>query len=287
MPTSFSEKQITVEFALASGQFEGGGNTATVTGLRVEAQIDATFGASNSSMTLAIYGMRLSTMQQLANVGPDWSARYRNGVRVLAGDVGGLQSLVFDGVAYLAYIDGAQPNVHLRVLGAPGAFLAVQPASPISINGSIAASDLMSRLAADMGLQFQNAGVTARLSGSPYYYGSAWSQAYKIANDGGFDVVIDRGVMTIIARDGARDDAPIDIGPTTGLVGYPSFSQNYIVVRCLFNPSIQVGSVINVTSSLTPACGKWKVIQYDLDLQAVVPGGNWFMTIQATQVTSP
>lgn len=278
---SFAEKEITVNFALASGQFAGGGNTATVSGLRVQAQIETVATSpAFGTMALAIYGMPLETMQQLATVGPDWSQRYKNEIEVLAGDVGS-PSLIFTGVIYNAYVDGAdQPDVCLRVQAGPGSFVQVQPATPVSINGSADVAGILQKLAQQMGFRFENNGVQVKLE-SPYYWGSAWQMAIQVAQDANINMAIERGVMAITPRDAPRNGAPVPVGPLTGMIGYPAFVQNRLLVRALFNPDVQVIGLIDVTSQLQPACGTWKVIKISYDLDTVTANGAWFMSIEA------
>jgi len=283
---SFSEKQIEVEFALASGEFEGGGNSATISGLRCQAQIESTYGPSQSQMALAIYGMPLAMMNQLATVGTQWSAMYLNGIKVSAGDDDGM-SLVFTGLIYSAFVDANQmPEVAFRILASPGSYQNVKPVDPVSINGAANAADLLKQLAGQMGLDFQNQGVTAQLA-DPYYYGSAWSIAQEIADHAHISMTIDRGLMVITPANASRQDQAVAVGPTTGLVGYPSFAQNGVVLRTQFNPNILVNGLVDVSSSLTAARGKWKVYRIDSDLESITPGGSWFQTVYAISPDAP
>lgn len=281
---AFTEKQITCQFSLASGQFEGGGNSSEITGLRVEAQIHVTGKPSFAQMEMAIYGLPLSIMNQLSTVGGQWNARYKNGIDVLAGDDDGM-SLVFSGVIFNAYVDAAQmPEVCLRVLAAPYVFESVEPAESTSINGSADAAGMIQKLAGQIGVKgFENNGVSVKLA-SPYYYGSPWGQIRQIADDGNFDIAVDRGILVISPRGSPRSgDTPL-ISPQTGLVSYPMFVQNRVVVKTLFNPAVQLLGKVNVQSSLQPACGDWQVVIIDYDLQSIVPGGNWFQTLTCVPV---
>ncbi len=65
------------------------------------------------------------------------------------------------------------------------------------------------------------------------------------------------------------------------MIGYPSFSRNYIQVRTLFDPSIKgSGSVFRVESELTAANGLWRIVNIEYDLSSQTPGGPWEMTIE-------
>jgi hypothetical protein len=52
-------------------------------------------------------------------------------------------------------------------------------------------------------------------------------------------------------------------------------------VKALFNPNVKYQGLIQVQSELTPACGIWKVIKLDLDLESGVPHAKWFLTANA------
>jgi hypothetical protein len=93
---AFSPKLINVSFSLASGNFNGGGNTANISGLRVSCHIVANGGASQSQLELAIYGLPLSVMNALTTFGTQYNQQTKNQITVQAGDASGM-SLVFIG----------------------------------------------------------------------------------------------------------------------------------------------------------------------------------------------
>jgi hypothetical protein len=278
---SFTEKKITVQFNLANGSFgDGKNNTATVTGLRCSANIDATGGVSSNAMQLAVYGLPLDLMNQLSTVGTQLNAQYVNSITVEAGDDQTGMSVVFGGRIFNAYVDGNnQPNVPFRVQGSPGTFYSVKPATPLSIRGSADAAGMMSNLAGQMGLGFENNGVSVKLS-NPYFGGSPWTQAMAIARHGNFDLIFEPNNMVISPRGQPRQGDAIVISPDTGMVGYPQFSQNFIIVRTLFNPAVKQLSLVEVQSQLKPANGKWQVKSIFYELESQTPNGKWFQVLE-------
>ena len=89
------------------------------------------------------------------------------------------------------------------------------------------------------------------------------------------------GTMAIWPRTGTRDGQVPDIGANDDLVGYPTFADSGCVVKTLFNRNVQPGGQFNLTSSLWPAPRLWNVRYLSHDLEANVPGGNWFTIIDA------
>lgn len=283
---AFTEKLITLQFSLASGQFEGGGNSAAVQGVRVSFQAEIAGLPALGTATIAVYGLPLSIMQQLSTVGPQWNARYKNSITVLAGDADSGMSIVFSGIIYNALIDAAQmPMVALRMNVSPGGFESVNPGTPTSIQGSADAAGMISTLASQMGFTFENNGVSAKLA-NPYYAGSAWDQMLDIAQDANFNLVVDprgsgngnAGTIAISPQGTARSGAAVGISPATTMVSYPAFIENQLIVRSLFNPAVKPFGSISVQSSLQAACGTWLVTKIDHDLDTITPGGNWFST---------
>jgi len=83
-----------------------------------------------------------------------------------------------------------------------------------------------------------------------------------------------KSALAITAPGQARSGGAVLISPQTILDGYPIFASPNIVVKVLFNPNVKYQGLIHVQSELTPACGTWKVIKLDLDLETSVPHGK-------------
>lgn len=281
---SYSEKEIDVTFDLAQGEFEGGGNRATVTGLRVMATITKRVGYEQSMAEISIYGMPLPLMNQLANVGNRWGQAYLNGITLSAGDSQN-KNTVFAGQIYMAFVDaqastvaGAQPQVCFRVSATPGYYQKLIPSKPVSIQGSAKVAAMMKNLASQMNYGFLNNGVTAVLS-NPYYPGTPWQQANQISKDAGIEWFIDNDTLVIQDPENPRAGETVVISPETGMIGYPAFNTNQVIVTALFNPYVQMMGLIEVQSSLTAANGKWIVQDLIYQLESQMPRGRWLMTI--------
>lgn len=276
---AFTQKKLKAVIELANGQFEGGGNKHTAEGLRMSAEI-VNNGQGSGNAQIAIYGMPLATMNQLSTVGPKAFAMYKNQITLYAGDEESGVSLIYSGDIYDCWVDAqAMPQVCLRISSQPGAFAANKPAEPLSIRGSADVAGMMSGIASKMGLGFENAGVTARLS-NPYYGGTLFTQAIQIARDCNFTIGFDRGTMCIVAPGHSRSGDPVLISPDTGMVNYPMFQQSKLILTSLFNPAVKYQGLIKVESDLTPACGIWQVNNLVYQLESMMPHGKWFMTMQ-------
>nr|DAH84757.1 MAG TPA: tail protein [Caudoviricetes sp.] len=277
---SFSKKRIVTDISLASGQFSiGGGNTAALRGLRTSCIIEVNGGFSQSNMQMAIYGLPLSLMNQLSNVGKNLNKSLLNTITVQAGDDEMGMHLVFQGQIYSAFVDArAMPEVAFRIQAVPGGFDKVKPATPMSFKGSGNVSQMMSQIAGQMGLAFEDNGVNVKLA-NPYYAGTPFQQAASIARDAGIEWIIDRGTLAISPPGKSRQGDAVLISPQTGLVGYPMFNEAVVICQALFNPAFKMGGQVEIRSDLTAANGKWITNQLVHYLDAEVPKGKWFSLV--------
>lgn len=276
MATLDAPKLINVTFALASGNFGSGGNSYAASGLRVQCRIDITGGLETNNASVAIYGLPLSVMNQLTTLGSTYQSWGKNGMMIEAGSDASAMSLIFQGNIWVAYVDGQnQPQVCLRVEGAPGHFWNVKPAEPLSFKGATPVNTIAKKIADSMGMGLIDLGVTTVLS-NPYFPSDAMTQLHKLAEHSGISYTIHKNNV-IISPPGGTSSNTVTVSPQTGLVGYPLITSNNMIVKALFNPNINFLDVIDVQSSLTPACGQWSVQKIEYELESKAPHGKWFM----------
>jgi len=281
---AFTQKILQASITMANGVFSGGQNSATITGeqatnLRMSATIVVSGSNNPGNMELSIYGLPLSLMNQLSNVGTQYRQQ-KNSITLSAGEVGGQMSVVFQGLIFKAYVDAAaMPQVAFRLTCNPGGggYDAMKPVAPVSFKGPKKASDMLSQLAGQMGFSFENNGVNTMLT-NPYYPGNAWTQAWRIARHAGADLWVERGVMAVAPAGTSRTNSPSTLAPPK-MVGYPAFEDSGIILKSYFDPSYSVGNDVTVTSSITPACGKWQINKMIYELDCFMPHGKWFTTL--------
>lgn len=282
---TFAPKQIQVQFSLASGVFQDGGNSKTLSyPTRMSAKISNAGPPAMGQLDLDVYGMTLSDMNQLTSVGTQINLVSQNTIIVMAGDVGGTLSKVFEGTIGYAWMDGQnQPQTVFRVQAYGGLYHKVAPAASTSISGSADVATTMSKLAGQMGLTFENNGVAAKLS-CPYFPGSLMNQAQACAQHAGIEMDVANGTLAVWPTSKSRSGSAVQISPDTGMVGYPIVNQAGVRVKVLWNPSLKRGGQIQVTSQIKPACGTWTVLSLDMHLESMVPGGAWFAEMTASRL---
>ncbi len=281
---SFVQRLVDVTFTLGQGAFgDSGADSTKLSGLRVSAKVTKAGGPSMSTLQMDVYGMKLSDMNQLSTLGMAVTLIRRNTVLVEAGDADAGMATVFIGTITNAWMDAnAAPEVPFRVEAHTGLIDAVTKIPPSSYTGPTDVANVMSSLAAQMQLSFENNGVSVILA-SPYFYGSPRNQVKAAAAAANINWIIDDGKLAIWPKGQSRNGSAPLISPETGMRGYPTYTSKGIQVVTLFNPSIGYGGQIQVDSSLTPAKGLWNVYSLYHDLESMMPNGQWFTTVGAVR----
>jgi hypothetical protein len=283
---TFVQRKLKATFTLAGGSSggpttfaESGGNTTVLENLRMSAHVSKGGGRAFGTMDLRIYGMTLSLMNQLCTLGVTIGMVQRSQVTLEGGDDQSGMTTVFIGNVMNAWGDFASmPDVPFNVQANAGAFLQAQSASPTSYNGSVDIVNVMQTLAQTANLQFVNGGVSGKMP-STYLWGSPMDQIQQAAKNAGIFAQIDVNTLYIWPKNGTRGSSGVTVSPETGMIGYPSFTNQGIVVKTLYNPSIGVGQTVQVQSQLTRANGSWSVMNFDLQLDAQMPHGQWSQTL--------
>ncbi|MBB0026832.1 baseplate hub protein [Ralstonia pickettii] len=282
---SFTRKRIDVTLSLGTGTFgEGDANTVTLTGLRVHAIIQATYGDAMPAAHVRIFGLTLQMLNELTSVGLiNSGVRFKNTMLLAAGDDETGLSSIYNGTINESWanLDG-MPESCLEIIGVAGLAASLKPVGALSVQGQADVATIMQSLATQMGFAFENNGVQVQLS-NPYFPGTALAQAKACARAADISMTIDRGTLAIWPKFGFRADpeGPPLISPATGMRGYPRYSSNGVEVSTLFNPQIKPGGQIEIQSQLQMACGKWLVSNATHILESETPNGQWFTGILA------
>lgn len=279
---SYERRAINLIFQMGKGSFGASGfDTVRLEGLRVACGIVKAGGVSMAQCQLRVYGMSLSDMNALSTLGKPLLDGRDNRVTVEVGTADGA-TVAFIGTIQEAYVDAqSAPDVAFIVHAFTGLLDALRPIAPSSFRGQADVSNIFAGLATQMGLTYENSGVSVQLS-NPYFPGTALSQVQAAAQAANVNYLLDDGVLAVWPKGGSRGGAIPLLSPETGLVGYPQHTENGIRVTTLYNPAIQFGGRVQVESSLTPARGTWTVFSVQHELASELPGGPWFTTLDCS-----
>lgn len=276
----YVKRIIHVTISLGTGQFGADkGSEVTLSGLRVSANMASYNGDAQGQLQLRVFGMPLDLINHLTTIGPVMTQRRNNRITVTAGEENGVMATVYEGTIDAAFGEfQSAPEVVFNVIALAAAFQAVEPTVSSAYPGSVDASVIMSNLAKTMGFVFENNGVSVMLTDRTYS-GSALTQVKECARDANINYTIERGKLAIWPKSSNRSGLPVEISPATGMVGYPSFSGNGIVLTTLFNPDLILGGQVKVTSDLTVANGIWNIFSINHAIESETPSGQWFSQI--------
>lgn len=270
-------KTIKTTIILGEGEFEGGGNTKIIEGLATTVQVTKAGLPEKNSAEVRIQGLKLSDMEQLTFLSFLPGEYRKNHILIEAGDKGGELSVVFKGDITSASADfSTAPDVTMKFNALTAGWSVLVADSPTSVQGEATAESLIKQWAEQSGYNFINEGVTESVKNSTYN-GSPVQKAQEVADEVGCELLIDDETWTIQPWDKPRGDAVL-LKAESGMIGYPSFTQDGISVECFYNPRLQLGGQIKIESIVPRASGHWKITKLSHDLAAYT-NGRWISKI--------
>lgn len=270
--------------------YQKGGGTAseapsdpvTLTGYRCNLIYQQYNTTSQGRLDMVIYGMPMEMMNRLTQIGMVRNVVYNNPIIVTAGSEGEPLRTVYRGCILEATsnFDG-MPDVSMFITALSMLPSAIAPSVPRSYKGAVDVATVLQDIAASMGVTYSGPQKMGISLSSPYFSGTDYDQFVACVRASNVNAVIVNGTMEVWPSGGFVPSDPILISPQTGLVGYPSFSRNGVLLRTLFNSNVRLGHQVRVESSLTPACGLWNVFCIRHELSSETPNGPWFTQILA------
>ena len=277
--------RATITLAVINGQAQtfansGGADTVVIENLRMSAEILHAGGPSDGTLDLTVWGLTESTINRLSTLGMRINAVPKNQIILEAGDDQTGMAVVFTGYILAALANfNTSPDVSFHLSAQTLTPYSSLPAQASSFPGSADVATIMSGFATQMGLKFENSGVSGQLSNA-YFSGSVRTQAQTCVDDAGIAWNHgDGGVLAIWPKFGSRNGQIPLVSAATGMIGYPTYSALGIDVLTLYNPSIGFGQKVQVQSSLKAACGEYSVCGLAHQLECEMPNGKWFSTV--------
>lgn len=285
MTTPYARRIISLTFQLGEGSFgQSGFNELTLTGLRAIVSVSQAVTPTPSQAYIRVFGLTADHINSLTRAGYSYQSR-ANYVAIQAGDADSGLTPIFNGTIYEAYPDfRSQPETSFVIIANPAAVIQLQPVTPVSFPGSIAASTALERIMKPTGFTVENNAVTVTLA-SPYFPGTVWQQMLSCVRAANafshYDPV--NKLVAIWPKNGRRTGGTTPtISAANEMINYPEFMHNRVKVRTIFDPTIRgPGHPIIISSSLKSANNTWILDQVDYNISAEIPGGPWEMTLTA------
>jgi hypothetical protein len=268
------EKTIRVTIILAEGEFDGGGNTKIIEGLPVSVSIDKNGQPEKHTAKVSIGGMIMADMERLTFLAFRPLQKRKNKILIEAGEKGAELATVFKGDITSSFPNFQNaPDVTFDIEAMTAGWSFQIPESPTSVNGEVAAADLVEQFAKSAGFAFVNNNVTATVQNTTYN-GSPVQKAQQVAREINVELIIDDDTFLIQPWGTVRGDAVL-LNPSCGLLGYPSFSNDGVTCDSFFNPKITLGGQVKIESIVPKASGYWKVTKLTHSISAYTSSTNW------------
>lgn len=234
-------------------------------------------------MHLRIFGMSLKAMNQYSSIGSqlvrDKGENF--GIIINAGDEGGAINQIFSGDVASSYIDfNSVPEVSFVVSAQTGVNAKINVVPAKSWKGTFNVATAIQGIAKDMGFAFLNNDNLQVTLTDQAVGGSAIDQILTLANNAGIPVTFENNTVAIWANESSRDNTIINVSPSLGMVGYPSYWDAGLFVKTIFNPNVFNGRKVNLSSEIPKANGIFKVLSATHELSTLLPNGSWFTTIK-------
>ena len=282
---SFTNKTIQIVMAMAEGVFSNGANQITVEGLPTSVNIQKQGGDERPSCEVTIGNLNIDVVRQLTTLSFRPLQRYKNQITINAGDVGQQLQTVFIGDfdnAYGSFANAPTLELKVKAIAAQHGALTASPAT--SVDGTEQVAKLMEQWAVEAGCTLENNGVNASVRNA-VYTGSPVDKAKALAREVGIELIMDDNKFIILPKGKAVEGNAVVIDKDHGLLGYPTFSNDGIQLKAIFDPAFRIGGLIKVTSIVPRASGVWKITKLVTKLEAYMPsGGAWECDISATWV---
>ena len=276
-------KTLKTTIILGEGEFEGGGNTKIIEGLATTVQVNKAGLPEKNSAEVRIQGLKLSDMEQLTFLSFLPGEYRKNHILIEAGDKGEELSVVFKGDITAASADfSTAPDVTMKFQALTAGWSVLIADSPTSVQGEATAASLISQFATQAGFNFINNGVTESVKNATFN-GSPVQKAQQVADEVGCELIMDDETWIIQPWGKPRGDAVL-LKAESGLIGYPSFTQDGISCECFYNPRLQLGGQIKIESIVPRASGYWKITKLSHDLAAYT-NGRWVSRIDGMYLT--
>ena len=139
---------------------------------------------------------------------------------------------------------------------------------------------MLTQWAEEAGYKYENKGVQGTVENA-VFLGSPIKKCQTLAHQYDFDLLIDDGKITSQPWNAPTDGEIPLIANYSGLLGYPSFSDNGISFTCIFNDKIKVGGIVSLQSILPWATAEWQVTKVEHQLSAFDNSGIWETNVDA------
>lgn len=272
MSFDFKKLKIVVEMYNPS-------TTVEIESLPMQIQITKSGLPAMDNAHISIYGLSKETMQNMTFLNFRALQVNRNKITIYAED-----SIIYTGEVTSAYPNfSSSPNVRIDLEAVTGATALTESVPPSSYKGVVPVSQIAKTIAEDMNFTFVDKGVNINTE-NLYIQGSSIQKLIRLSRDYKFGCIIENNTVEIypLKENEKVTTTNLNLSKDTGMIGYPSFNQNGIQVKCLLAKDIKLNDTIKIESELPRASGKWVIYSIVHNLSWGMKNGEWSTTLQGS-----
>lgn len=278
--TSFIKRRLRMQITLYKGEFKDGSNTKIIDNLSMSCSIQKLAYPESGKASAEIIGLPLADMEALTTLSFKPMYVKRNFLNIFAGDdLHGLTQ-VFAGTITKAGADfNSAPEVKFKMEAAVGFYGRMTAQGPTAVSGSQSAASFIEGQMKKAGFKFENQGVNTQIRNC-VFNGSPVQQAQQCAAQIGAELVMDDGQAILMKSGESRKGNAVLLSKDTGLLGYPTISQNGVEVKAIFNPDFRFAGLFELKTIVPKASGTWRITKLTHKLAANSPSdGSWESSI--------
>ncbi|MGL4208298.1 MAG: baseplate hub protein [Candidatus Adiutrix sp.] len=275
----FGHKIIEINIVMSGGAIKN------INNLACDLEINKPGLPAKNQAKVRIWGLPYEDMSLLTMLAFEPHSLTKNIITIRAGEKKGPLGVVFQGEISSAFADfNTAPDVTMHLLAQSGIFPQQVAEGPLSIKGEAQAAHLIEKLAHTLGYSFKNEGVSASVRNG-VFNGSPLKKIQDIANQVGAELILDDDTLVLIPHGAHRQGLPVPLDSTSGLVGFPTFNQDGISLKTIYNPNLVYGGLVAVKSVVPRASGLWKITRLNHKLTALkAKNGAWHSHLEACYV---
>ena len=286
MAKSFTRKQIRVGMALYKGEQK---RTLVYEGVETHVSIEKPGEPDENKATVEMYNLSMDAMRDMTTLSFKPLQSKKNLIVIFAGDETEGMSQCFAGEIQTAYADfSGAPTIKMHIEAAAGSYPSLKASPPIAVKGSQTAASLIEQFAKESGYTFVNNGVTSSVKNA-VLNGDPVTKMKTVAHMVGCEIIIDDNVVKIQPYNKGLDEGnAVLMSKDSGMLGYPTFTSEGIKLKCLYNPDLQLGGMVEVKTVVPGAEGTWKItkLSHSLVANSNAPA-DWFSEVEASPLDAP
>lgn len=277
---SFTEKTIKITIYLRQGVFLHGGNTVVIENLPMDVSIVKSGGQELNKAEVVVQNMKIDTIKSLTMLAFRKLQSLNNIIKIECGIKGRKLDTVFQGeITSAVPVANNDGSMTFKIESMTGYYPNQLPTPPVSVQGEVTIEKLMQQFAEEAGYDFENKGVNGSVSNC-VFAGSPIMKAKTLANQVGVDLLIDDRKFILQPFEFTQTGLIPLLSDLSGLIGYPSFTNDGVQCKALFNVSFVLGGFFELKSILPMSSGVWKISRLEHKLSTNhSTGSNWFSNI--------